>query len=66
MDTKTEIKKEAKEFWQFVKNVREEVDNWPDYMKVDGYVARKWTLKKKGERNTEKKKTENETKRIQV
>ena len=57
MDSKTASKEEIKKFWQFVDDVSKEVDNWPDYMKVDGYVTRKWTLKKKGEKNTEKSET---------
>ena len=36
---------DMKEYLQFLKRIRHEVEQWPDYKKVDGYVAHRWTLK---------------------
>lgn len=40
---------EVRKFWKNLDEISREVDNWPDYKKVDGYVVREWTLKKKKE-----------------
>lgn len=46
MESNVESKDDIKEYLQFLKKIRCEVENWPDYKKVDGYVAHRWTLGK--------------------
>ena len=45
MNANLENQDDVKEYLQFLRKIRHEVDKWPDYKKVDGYVARHWTLK---------------------
>lgn len=39
-------KSDAKEYLKFLRRIRREVENWPAYKKVDGYVVRRWRLKR--------------------
>ena len=41
---------DVQEYLAFLKRVREEVENWPEYMKQDGYVAHVWRLGRKDDK----------------
>ena len=43
---------DVQEYLAFLKRVREEVENWPEYMKQDGYVVREWRLGRKDDKTS--------------
>ena len=48
MKANLENTNDVREYLNFLKKVRQQVENWPQHMKEDGYATRQWRL---GSRN---------------
>ena len=40
----TDINMSVEDYLKRLKEIREEVEAWPEYMKQDGYCCRRWRL----------------------